>query len=608
MRRYINVVVIAKYVTYILPFYRDFYVGVFYAIKWGVFSVFFAIFALILFTMMQKFLIVLTINLLSLASLFGQVSQDYFMRPFEFELFLSGNFGELRSNHFHAGLDFKTQGVVGKPISVVADGYIARAKVQYGGYGRALYVVHDGGYMTVYGHLDSFPEAVDEAVREKQYGEERYAVDLFFAPGRFRVKKGDVLACAGNAGYSFGPHLHFEVRSLDGEELYNPLRFYKKLVADRRPPVAQAVAVYPKQGAGVVEGFASSLVRKVAGETLADTLNVWGKVGFGLKAIDYMTGTHNKYGVYEVELYVDDSLRFSSRMDNVSFSENRLINAWADYERLSAGEGWFLRSFLLPNNPLRAVQADAADGWVDVCEERLYKVEYRLRDYHGNTGGCSFVVRGVRAEVPVPILQGQHLSWYLTNEVVGAGFSLKIPRGALFDDAWVSVRDSITPSRSPVYILGDKKIPLWHNAKLALEIPSHLLPLADKCYIERVTGKGGSAVGGKSYDGFVEAEISVLDSYAVAVDTVAPLLKPVNEKKWGRDGKIAFLLSEKESGLGTYKCYIDGRFVLFEYNSKNKKFLCNLRDEKVAHGFHRLKFVVTDKVGNTSVVEKEFKY
>lgn len=558
--------------------------------------------------MVQKFLIFFSIYLLSLAALRVQAQQDVFSPPFGFGLFLSGNFGELRSNHFHAGLDFKTQGAVGRPISVIADGYIARAKVQYGGYGRALYVMHDNGYMTVYGHLDRFPPSVDDVVRKRQYAEESFAVDVAFEPDGFRVKRGDVLAYAGNTGYSFGPHLHFEVRSADGENLLNPMLFYGSLLVDTRPPVAQAVAFYPKAGEGKVGGGSSSQVRRVVAGVVADTLCAWGKVGFGIKATDYMDGTHNKYGVYEIELYVDDSLRFSSRMDGFSFSENRLINAWADYSRLSGGKGWFLRSFLLPNNPLRALKADAAAGMVDICEERLYRVEYRLRDYHGNTGVCSFVVRGVRDEFSTPSPAGQRLPWYLTNEVVGSDFTLTIPRGALFEDAWVEVRDDVASSGSPVCVLGDEKLPLWRDATLTMKIPAHLLPFAERCYIERVTGKRKTPVGGKRDGDYMVAEISLLDAYAVAVDTVPPSLSPINEKLLRRAGKMAFSLVEKGSGLGSYKCYIDGRFVLVEYNSKDKRFICDLQREKVARGVHSLKFVLTDKVGNTSVVEKRFKY
>ncbi len=562
-----------------------------------------------LFFMIGRSLSISIIFLFTVLGVAGQVRSASFLAPFDFTHFLSGNFGELRSNHFHAGLDFKTQGVVGKPIRAVADGSIVRARVQYGGYGRALYVLHDNGYMTVYGHLERFPATVDSLIRVEQYATECYVVDVDFEPGMFKVKHGEVLAWAGNSGYSFGPHLHFELRSRDGEELYNPMFFYKSLFTDTCPPVAQAIAVYPREGAGILCGGAESLACKVVNAAVADTLEAWGKVGFGIKAVDYMSGTHNKYGVYEIELFVDDSLRFSSRMDNVSFSENRLINAWADYTRLSDGKGWFLRSFLLENNPLRALQADAARGWVNICEERLYKVEYRLRDMHGNKGGCSFVVRGVPAELSSLVSQGYHLRWCLTNKVVGWGFSLTIPRGALFEDACVMVRDSVTAKGSPVYILGDKKIPLWSNAKLELEISSHLLPFADKCYIERVAAKGGSSVGGKrSDDGFIVAEISVLDKYAVAVDTLAPVLKPVNEKQWGKKGKVVFTLADKESGLSSYKCYIDGRFVLFEYCSKDKKLACDLKREKVARGVRTLKIVAVDNVGNELVFEKKIKY
>lgn len=560
--------------------------------------------------MIKKRFLIFYIFLLLVASTRGQATDSLFMPPFDFEHFLSGNFAELRSNHFHAGLDFKTQGVEGKPIRVVADGYIARAKVQYGGYGRALYVMHNNGYMTVYGHLQKFPAEVEKSVRARQYADECYAVDITFAEEKFPVKCGDVLAFAGNSGYSFGPHLHFEVRSPDGEQLYNPLQFYKDIVADKREPVVQAVAVYPQEGRGTVCGSPYSVVRKVQNGVVADTLSAWGLVGFGFKGLDYMNGTTNKYGIYEIELYVDDSLRFAARMDNFSYSENRLINAWADYERLSAGEGWFLRSFILPNNPLRALEADAANGWIDVCEERLYKVEYRLRDYHGNSSSCVFAVRGVRSEFSPSFSRGYHLSWYFANEIEGDDFSLVIPRDALFDNAWVEVRDSVTAKGMPICILGNKKIPLWHNANLTIKIPSHLLPYADKCYIERLTSKGGNPVGGKNdcAEGYVTASISVLDRYSLAVDTVAPRLKPVKEKEWGRSGKVVFTLTDKESGVDSYKCYIDGRFVLFEYSSKNGRLVCNLQHEKVSRGLHNLKIIATDRVGNQVEYKKIIKY
>ena len=534
------------------------------------------------------------------------VAQPSFVPPFDFSLFLSGNFAELRSNHFHAGLDFKTQGVTGKPIRAVADGYVSRVRVSWGGYGRALYVMHDNGYMSVYGHLDRFPADIEAMVHRLQYENEEYVVDFTLTPDERRVTQGEVFAYAGNSGYSFGPHLHFELRSPDGEQLYNPLLFYKDYVHDTRAPQVKAVTVYPV--AGVVEGGTESVVRKVSVAARPDTLSAWGVVGFGLQSLDYMNGTQNKYGVYSTELYVDDSLRFASRADSFSYSENRLINAWADYDRLDAGKGWFLRSYLSGNNPLRMLAADSARGLVDICEERLYKVEYRLCDYHGNATRYVFYVKGEPAEVAVPAPRGFHLQWFFANEIVDDDFTLVIPRASLFDDAWVEVSRREGRGGSQVCLFGDKKIPLWRNATLRMKIPAHLLPFAEKCYIERVTPGGGSSVGGKSIGGYVTAQVGVLDGYAVAVDTVPPVLKPVTEKNWARNGKVVFSLADKGAGLDGYKCYIDGRFVLFEYSSKNKRLVCDLKKEKISRGTHILKVEARDGVGNLTVYEKKIKY
>lgn len=565
----------------------------------------FCIFAMAIIKMGRYFLLILVQSLFFVTAVFGQVDTLSFASPFAFDLYLSGNFGELRSNHFHAGLDFKTQGVSGKPIIAPADGYIARVRVAPGGYGNAIYVMHNNGFMTVYGHLHRFLPDVEKRVRELQYKDETFAVDISFAPNEFIVKRGSTIAYAGNTGYSFGPHLHFEVRSPDGEVLYNPLLFYRKRIVDTRPPVAQAVSIYAAEGSGAVCGNSGSVSRKVVAGTLQDTLSVWGRVGFGIKGTDYMNGTHNKYGIYEIELFVDDSLRFSSRIDNFSYSENRLINAWVDYDRLMAGKGWFLRSFILPNNPLRMLSANADDGWVVFDEERLYKIEYRLRDYYGNGSNCSFVVKGEECCVE-PLREDNKLRWYLDNMVYGKGALLEIPRNSLFEDAEVSIKSDT--AYSPVYALSEKIVPLWNAATLSLDIPEHLLPLSDKCYVARMSGKKLSSVGGKSDKKKITTKIYVLDKYTVAVDTIAPEIKTVRPQKWALDGKIILELSDKESGLKSFKGFIDGRFVLFEYSSKTRRLVCNLKRERISRGIHKMKIVAVDNVGNEVVLEKDIKY
>lgn len=531
-----------------------------------------------------------------------------FLSPFDFELFLSGNFGELRSNHFHSGIDFKTQGVVGKPIRCVADGYICRATVQPGGYGLALYVQHDNGYMTVYGHLDRFPAGVQQKVREYQYANETFAVDLSFAPDELRVSKGEVLAIAGNTGYSFGPHLHFEVRDSTGNELYDPLKFYDKLLKDSRPPVASKIAVYPIEGYGVVDSTAISRVCSIKNGTIGDTLQVWGRAGFGIKALDYMDGTSNNYGVYHVELFVDDSLRFESRMDNFSFAETRLINAWADYTRYVNDGEWFLRSFIMGNNSLRAVKADDARGIINFDEERLYKVEYRLSDYHGNSSVYRFCVRGTKQDIPPFAKEGHYLLWFLNNMLEYDAFSLNIPAGELFDNTLLEV--CITDGEYGVSrrcSFGSEPIPLWHKAKLSLKVDS-LVVDSSKLYVKRITKKGGYSVGGKYSGGRVSADVTVLGTFEVAVDTIPPRLLPIRENRWIRNGRVVFAMLDKETSVRSFRGTIDGKFILFKYSSKNGRLELDLKGEGVSRGVHQLRVEAVDACGNIRVYEKKIKY
>ena len=186
--------------------------------------------------------------------------------------------------------------------------------------------------MTVYAHLYKFTPAIAEAVREAQYNNEAFAVDISFAAGEYPVKKGDIIAYSGNSGYSFGPHLHFELRSSDGEFLVNPMRYYRQAVSDNKAPVVYSLAVTPRAGCGSVNGASESVLCRVVNGAVTDTLNVWGSVGFSFKADDFMDNTRNKYGVYSWQLFVDDSLRFESRSDEFPIADTRFINACVDYE------------------------------------------------------------------------------------------------------------------------------------------------------------------------------------------------------------------------------------------------------------------------------------
>ncbi len=530
-----------------------------------------------------------------------------FALPFDFPILLSGNFAELRSNHFHGGVDFKTQGAINKPIHAPADGYISRATVSPGGYGNALYITHYNGYTTVYGHLESFTDDIAARVRERQYSEETFVVDLSFKQDEYPVRRGDIVAMSGNTGYSFGPHLHFEIRETESGELINPLLFYKKHVKDTKAPKAYALSVHPRPGKGSVNGKNKKQIRKIGGNAHKDTINAWGEVGFGIKALDFMDNTANNYGLYTIELRADGKLLYSSKMDRVAFSENRLINAWVDYEAYYRHGEWFMRSHLLDNNPLRLLSTDDNRGWLTIDEERTYNIEYTLGDIHGNTSRYKFAVKGKRCGIPPLDSRGaQHFRWDTDNELRALGMRLKIPKGELFEDATLDIRHIEKPDAiSDRYDLNGVTYPLWRGCEIAIQLKNRPQAAAEKLYIRRVTSGGGYGIGGVCKDGWISASISSLGTYEAAIDTVPPTVRDLTKDK---RGVLSFYISDSETGIKSYKGYIDGEFRLFRFSSKNVRLTCDLKNEGVRRGSHSLRLVVTDRAGNETILEKSFTY
>lgn len=530
--------------------------------------------------------------------------ENPFISPFDFPLLLSGNFGELRANHFHGGVDFKTQGVVGKPIRCIADGYISRVTVTPGGYGQAVYITHDNGYTSVHGHLHRFMAEVQEVVEAYQYEHETFAVDLKFEPGQFPLKQGEVFALAGNEGYSFGPHLHMEIRKTDTEEYIDPLQFYTDKVKDTTAPRATHVMLYPQVGKGVVNGSPKKKVIPLNGQQ--GTVTAWGRIAAGIKAFDYMDGTSNNYGVRSVTLLVDSVEVFRSTVDGFLPDENRMINAWTDYGEYAMRNSWFMRSQILPGNTWRMLQADDERGVVAINEERPYHFCYVLEDLYGNRRTYRFVVQGKEQTVE-PLRKGKHyLKWNQGNIVQQPGMSLVIPKGMLYEDVDLNCKvivDSLNISYD--YQLHDKPVPLHGGCSLVIGVRNY--PIADmsKYYVARKYKGRKSSAGGYFEDGFMFANIRELGTYSVAIDTVAPGIVPLNEKQW-KTGNIRFKIRDAETGIKEYKVYIDGKFVLFKFASKNATLSC-MHPNRIKRGMkHRMEVVITDYCGNVAKEEYQF--
>ena len=531
-------------------------------------------------------------------------SVNPFISPFDFPLLLSGNFGELRANHFHGGVDFKTQGVVGKPIRCIADGYISRVTVTPGGYGQAVYITHDNGYTSVHGHLHRFMAEVQQVVEAYQYEHETFAVDLKFEADRFPLKQGEVFALAGNEGYSFGPHLHMEIRKTDTEEYIDPLQFYTDLLKDTTAPRATHVMLYPQAGKGVVNGSSKKKVMPLNGQQ--GTVTAWGKIAAGIKAYDYMDGTSNNYGVRSVTLFVDSVEVFRSTVDGFLPDENRMINAWTDYEEYVIRNSWFMRSQILPGNTWRMLQADDEGGVVTINEERPYRFCYVLEDLYGNRHTYRFVVQGKEQTIE-PLHKGKHfLKWNQGNVIQQPGMELVIPKGMLYEDVDLNCRviaDALDISFD--YQLHDKPVPLHGGCPLVIGVRNY--PVADmsKYYVARKYKGRKSSAGGSFKDGYMHTTIRELGTYSVAVDTVAPSVVPLNKPQW-KTGNIQFKIRDAETGIKDYKVFIDGKFVLFKFASKNATLSC-MHPNRIKRGMkHRMEVIVTDYCGNVAREEYQF--
>lgn len=533
------------------------------------------------------------------------VSEKLFIPPFDFPLTLSGNFGELRANHFHGGLDFKTQGVVGKPVRNIADGYVSRVTVTPGGYGQAVYMVHDNGYTSVHGHLLRFAPAIAKVVEEYQYENETFAVDLEFEPDRFRFAQGEVFAWSGNEGYSFGPHLHMEIRKTETGEYIDPLQFYMDKIKDTTAPRATHIMIYPQRGKGVLNGKQAKQLFALA--NLKKPLEAWGEIAIGIKAYDYMDGTHNNYGVRTVKLYVDSVEVFRSTVDGFLPDENRMINAWTDYEEYVTKSSWFMRSQILPGNRWRMLEADEKGGVVTVDEERDYQFCYELEDLYGNSRKYSFVVKGKRQPIDSWKPEGKNfLRWDRKNVVWDLGMELIIPEGMLYEDVELNYslrKDSASVSYE--YQIHDTPVPLHEGCMLKIGI--HEFPITDMSKYYVIQKKKGRKVsmGGYFENGFMHAAIRELGTYTVDMDTVPPKVVPLDKGRW-HTGNVQFKITDAETGIKSYKVYIDGKFALFAFSSKNARLRLK-HPERLKKGvLHEMEVVITDYCGNETREWYEF--
>lgn len=521
--------------------------------------------------------------------------------PLDIPLLLSGNFGELRVNHFHSGLDFKTQGRTGLPVYCAADGYVSRIVASPWGFGRAVYVTHpDLGLTTVYGHLESFSGKIDGPVRNRQYEAESFRIDTSFEPGEIPVKRGEVIGRSGNSGSSGGPHLHMDVRNAINEHALDPMAYYASAIRDNVKPEVRAIALYPREG--LVDGATRPVYH--GAQNLGASFTAWGRVTPAIKAYDRMPGTTNIYGVKYLTLLCDGDTIYRRVIDHFDFDRSRAVNTLVEYADVIDSNSWFMVTELPDSQPLDDIVTAIGDGTLNIDAERDYKLVFILEDHHGNKTRAPFTIKGVRAEIPAPAGEGRLLTYDRDHTITADDrASATLPANTLYSDCIVDITSTAAPAGylSRRYRVGNRHVPLSGNFTLSIPLTDDSLDNKQQYTLVRLDGKKPSAVT-STYQpgGFIEAQVNRFGDYAVTRDTIAPTITPVAPEKWSTRGRITYKISDNLSGIETYRGEIDGRWVMFELDGKTGTLSYTIDPKRLPATRRKVTLTVTDAAGNTA--------
>ena len=520
---------------------------------------------------------------------------------------LAGSFGELRSNHFHSGADFRTNQRIGYPVYAVADGYISRIRVQNSGFGLALYINHPNGYTSVYAHLSRFNPKIGQEVKDIQYRLKSYEIDEFPKSDIIPIRKGDIIAYSGNSGSSGGPHLHFEIRESKTEATINP-QLLGIEIPDQIPPVISSMYVYrlneqpfseytPKQYFQVVGGNGKFSLNKV------QTINLYGEVGFGIVTTDKHNGQSGTNGVYSIELLVDGTTIFTSALERFSFANSRAINSHIDYPAFITFKRSVQKSFVDPGNPLQIYSNLVNNGRISFSDGKLHQVEYRVSDSRGNKSVLKFNVQSNSKALissPPPVA-GIPFSYQKSNEFSNDEIKINIPKGSLYSDINF-IYKKLNGNNHQIH---NSLTPLHNGFELWLKVDSSLVKNVTKAV---VVNSSRVSQGGIYENGYLKANPKTFGTFSIAIDSIAPVITPLNiapGKNLNDVAAIRFTIRDQLSGIKSFNGYIDGKWVLMEFDAKTASLWHNF-DSRTTAGKHVFELVVIDMKDNIKKVSYEF--
>jgi len=533
--------------------------------------------------------------------------KNYFSNPVEIPLILSGNFGESRTNHFHSGIDIKTQSKQGLNIINSANGFVSRVKISHGGFGKALYIDHENGFTTVYGHLKKFNNEIEDYIKKVQYKRQSYEVDIYLNKNTIKLKKNQIIAYSGNTGSSSGPHLHYEIRNTSNQKPLNPLLFGME-VRDTRRPEIKGLFVYTNIENNVDKAVPKKLKLKRINDSVyrANTIRVKGKTGFGINVIDKQDFANNKNGVHKISTYLNEKLINSINFDGFLFEESILINTLIDYQYYINNKERILKLFKTSGNKL-SFYKNSNDGLIDDIKTNS-EFKIKVSDIKNNN---IYILINMNNQKNIIEKKIEEKSNFFYNKIVDDNlefnykidnYKINIPKNTFLKNTDLLI-DLIKDSLKIV----NPNVPVFKNIKIIFPNTNN----KKGNYLANLDrNKNESFITSKldSKNNF-ETKTKKLGTFFIKNDSISPIIKSLSFKKgdWiSNKNYIKFKILDKESGIKSYKGSINGKWVLFEYEYKNNQISYEFDKYYTKKSMNEIEIIVEDMVGNKKIFKSIF--
>jgi hypothetical protein len=532
--------------------------------------------------------------------------QGYFANPLDIPMSLSANFGELRPNHWHMGLDIRTDQKENYQVFASADGYVAHIGIRPQSFGKFIIINHPNGYSTLYAHLNEFYPALEKYVREKQIGKESWAIELDFTEKDFKVKKRNEIAKSGNTGGSQGPHLHFEIRDTKTDRSLNPLLFGMPLRDDVAPTLLK-LAMYDRSISTYEQTPKIFSLKKTDNGYVIPKMPIvktdFKKLSFAIQAVDKFTGSQNGNGIYTARIFKDEESIAEFILDEIDYSESEYVNAQIDYRYFKAGKGYFQHISPLPGREKKIYHLYNKDGLIHLDDTLQHTITIQVGDANENFSSASFLIRFTDSDPTNRTVQNpNNFIPGVVNVIEKKDFEAFLPERCIYDTiptVYNSTNTTLPNAVSDLHQLNDNSYPVHEEMTIRIKPTIQVKKeWRDKIVIQR---NAGNAVLKPVWQGeWLSAKSGAFGSFIALVDLTPPQINSIGKGdtvNMSPASRIVFTPTDN-SGIRSFHAELDGKWLMFT-NDKGRNWIYKF-DEQCPFGVHELKVRVEDIVGNVT--------